>query len=372
MKHRHGRKRLAGLGLMAGLVIGAALLAGVGMSAPVATKAKADTNISVRMDFFLNEAHSGFFAAQERGYYAKEGLNVDIRPGAGSVSTVQQVAAGNDNFGMASAVAMTQQVARGADAVMIASPRQVFDGGILYWPSSGISKPTDLEGKTVALTASGFVALLLPTWAAKVGLDLKKVNTRVLDSAAGNALFGAQRVDALEGTRAQQLFYAPVNGVKPKILLYSDAGLNALGQGIIAKPSWAKANPGVTTKFLRATLKGWQWACDNPRAGGHALSHQVHDDEHVRAQPRHVEAHLHLRSHARIQGQAARLDGAEGLGHDGDDAAGQPAARHSGRRPGRVEALLELLRQLDQQEVSSRTRSTTVAARNRPGRYRRL
>ena len=139
MKHRHGRKRLAGIGLMAGLVTAAALLAGTGMSAPVATKAKADTNVTVRMDFFLNEAHSGFFAALERGYYTKEGLNVEIRPGAGSVSTVQQVAAGNDNFGLASAVAMTQQVARGADAFTIASPRQVFDGGVLYWPSAGIS-----------------------------------------------------------------------------------------------------------------------------------------------------------------------------------------------------------------------------------------
>jgi NitT/TauT family transport system substrate-binding protein len=264
MKHRRSKNLFVTLAIAA--VASAALLAGAGSSAPVAKTAQKTTDVTVRMDFFLNEAHAGFFAALAKGYYADEGLNVDIRPGQGSVSTVQQVAAGNDNFGLASAVAMTQQVAKGASVVAIASPRQVFDGGILYWPSSGINNPKDLEGKTVAITAAGFVALLMPTWAQKVGVDLKKVNTRVLDAAAGNALFGAQKVDGLEGTRAQQLFYSPVNGVTPKIFRFSDAGLNALGQAIIAQPAWAKAHPGIATKFLRATLKGWNWACDNPRA----------------------------------------------------------------------------------------------------------
>ena len=225
---------------------------------------RSETKISVRMDFFLNEAHSGFFAALEKGYYAAEGLTVEVVPGQGSGSTVQQVAAGNNTFGLASAVTMTQQVARGADVLAIASPRQVFDGGILYWPNKGISTPKDLEGKTVAITAAGFVALLFPTWAQKVGIDYSKIKTRVLDTTAGNALFGAQQVDGLEGTRAQQAFYSPVNGVTPKIFRYSDAGINALGQVIITKPGFAKSNPGITIKFLRATMKGWNWACDNP------------------------------------------------------------------------------------------------------------
>jgi NitT/TauT family transport system substrate-binding protein len=247
------------IAVLASLVVG---------TAPAAARVDVQqaTSVTVRMDFFLNEAHAGFFAALKRGYYAREGLNVEIRPGAGSVSTVQQVASGNDTFGLASAVAMTQQVARGADVVAIASPRQVFDGGILYWPDRGIRTPRDLEGKNVAITAAGFVALLLPTWAARVNLELRRVNTRVLDTVSGNALFAGRQVDALEGTRAQQLFYAPVNGVKPQIFPYANAGLNALGQAVITRPRWVRQNPGTTVKFLRATMKGWAWACDNPRA----------------------------------------------------------------------------------------------------------
>ena len=261
--HRLGTTLLLAAVLAA---VGSAFMAASGASSPVRRDAAAPAKVSFRLDFFLNEAHSGVFAAVDRGYYAAEGIELDLKPGQGSVSTVQQVAAGNDTFGLVSAVAMTQQIARGADVLMIASPRQVFDGGIIYWPDRGISNPKSLEGKTMALTAAGFVALLLPEWARRTGVDLDKVNRRVLDTAAGNALFGARRVDALEGTKAQQLFYAPVDGIRPKFLAYSSAGLNALGQGIITKPGFARANPGVTTRFLRATLKGWNWACDNPRA----------------------------------------------------------------------------------------------------------
>jgi NitT/TauT family transport system substrate-binding protein len=256
---RRSRRFARFAAVAAALAVAAVALA----AAPGSARTQA-TKVSVRMDFFLNEAHSGFFAAVDRGYYTDEGLEVEVVPGQGSVSTVQQVAAGNNTFGLASAVAMTQQIARGADVYAIASPRQVFDGGILYWPNKGISTPKDLEGKTVAITAAGFVALLMPTWAEKVGIDLSKVKTRVLDTTAGNALFGAQQVDGLEGTRAQQAFYSPTDGVTPKIFRYSDAGINALGQAIITKPGFAKSNPGVTVKFLRATLKGWKWACDNP------------------------------------------------------------------------------------------------------------
>lgn len=264
-------RRSGRLAAIAAALAVAAVALGV---APGAARQSAD-KVSVRMDFFLNEAHAGFFSALEKGYYTAENLEVEIVPGQGSVSTVQQVAAGNNTFGLASAVAMTQQVARGADVIAIASPRQVFDGGILYWPNKGISKPKDLEGKEVAITAAGFVALLMPTWAQKVGIDLSKVKTRVLDTTAGNALFGAQQVDGLEGTRAQQAFYSPLNGVTPKIFRYSDAGINALGQVIIVKPDFAKGNADLTTRFLRATLKGWRWACDNPTAATNLIRSKI-------------------------------------------------------------------------------------------------
>jgi NitT/TauT family transport system substrate-binding protein len=238
-----------------------------------AGSSSAQTKVTVRLDFFHSETHAGWFAALERGFWEKEGLDVEIRPGQGSVTTVQQVAAGNDTFGYANAVAMTQQVSRGADVIAVASPRQAFDGGIAYWPDRGISTPKDLEGKTCAITAGGFISLLYPVWAQRVNIDPAKVNSRVLDAAAGSALFGARSVDCVESTIVQaNFFYPAVNGVKPKIFRYTaaPAEMNALGFTIIVNSRQAQGNPGLVTKFVRGAIKGWAWACDNPRAATEA------------------------------------------------------------------------------------------------------
>jgi NitT/TauT family transport system substrate-binding protein len=221
--------------------------------------------VSLRLDFFFSETHAGWFAAKDRGYFEKEGLDVDIRQGQGSGITVQQVAAGNEMFGWASATAMTQQVAQGADVIAVGSPRQVSDAGIGYWPDSGISQPRDLEGKTCLMTASGFTAILFPVWAAKIGLNLDRVNQRVLDAATTSSLFAAHRGDCIESSTAGIKRFAPVNGVRPAVFLYADDGVNAGGSAIIANSRQVRANPGLVTKFVRATLQGWIWACANPR-----------------------------------------------------------------------------------------------------------
>jgi NitT/TauT family transport system substrate-binding protein len=234
-----------------------------------AKRATAD-NVSIRLDFFHSETHTAFFAARDRGYWSKQNLNVTVLPGQGSASTVQQVAAGNNTFGWANAVAMTQQVAKGADVVAIGSMRQVFDGGIAFWPDTGINErnPKSLEGKTCAMTASGFIALLFPVYAQKTGIDRHKINERVLDPAVGNSLFGAHQVDCYESTIVQAKYFFPArNGVTPSILKYSDVqGMAPLGFTIIQNSRQLRGNPGLTTKFMRGLINAWIWSCANPRA----------------------------------------------------------------------------------------------------------
>jgi NitT/TauT family transport system substrate-binding protein len=253
-------------------VVGVLALAGTASAKSAesagAARATAD-DVSIRLDFFHSETHSAFFAARDRGFWAKQNLNVTVLPGQGSTSTVQQVAAGNNTFGWANAVAMTQQVARGADVTAIASMRQVFDGGIAFWPDSGIDarNPKSLEGKTCAMTASGFIALLFPVYAQRTGIDRSKINERVLDPAVGNSLFGAHQVDCYESTIVQaKYFFAPRNGVSPGILKYSDVeGMAPLGFVIIQNSRQLRGNPGLTIRFLRGLIQGWNWACANPR-----------------------------------------------------------------------------------------------------------
>jgi NitT/TauT family transport system substrate-binding protein len=217
-------------------------------------------------DFFESDAHAGIWVAKDRGFWEEQGLDVAVTPGAGSGVTVQQVAAGNYTFGYANAFVMAQQVAKGADVLAIASPAPLFGGGVLYWGDKGINTPKDLEGKTYLGVPSGFVDQLLPLFARNANFDLSKVNVRGIDPAAGSSLFAARQGDALSGDKVQIQLYPPSNGQLPKIFLYSDYGINPLGFVLLANSRLVQGRPGIVQKFVTGLLKGWNWACGNPRA----------------------------------------------------------------------------------------------------------
>ncbi len=46
-----------------------------------------ETPVTIRLDFIIGGNHAPWFAAWEKGFYAKRGLNVTIQPGSGSADT---------------------------------------------------------------------------------------------------------------------------------------------------------------------------------------------------------------------------------------------------------------------------------------------
>jgi NitT/TauT family transport system substrate-binding protein len=231
------------------------------------SKKQALVNVTFRADFFHSDAHAGIFAGVEKGFWEKEGLNVTIRPGQGSGTTIQQVASGNDTFGYANAFVMAQQVVRGADVTAIAALRQVFDGGVVYWPDHGISQPRDLVGKLYMSVPGGFVDALLPLFAENSGgWDHKAMRNQAVDAAAGNALFAAKKADAISGTRTQLLLNPiPSGSVLPRIFAYSDYNIDPLGFVVLANSRQVVGYPGLMKKFVAGLTKAWIWACANPR-----------------------------------------------------------------------------------------------------------
>src|SRR3989344_7612539 len=61
---------------------------------------KNPTKISVALDWLPYAMHSGLYVAKERGYFADEGLEVDIHVPADAATILQVVAQGRDNFGL--------------------------------------------------------------------------------------------------------------------------------------------------------------------------------------------------------------------------------------------------------------------------------
>src|SRR5262249_26460269 len=131
---------------------------------------------SFRLDLVASGYHAPLVLAMARGYYADQGLDLEIGDGRGSTTTVRVVGAGTDTFGMASQATMALAVAEGVPVRAIAGIIQKMPEGIISIQEAGISTPKDLEGRTMAYTPGSSGELLFPAFAAATGIDAARVN----------------------------------------------------------------------------------------------------------------------------------------------------------------------------------------------------
>lgn len=75
--------------------------------------ASAGDTVSFRLDWTLSGYQLPFYWAKEKGYYARENLDVDIKEGAGSGKTVALIAGQQDDLGLADFMFMAVGAAKG-------------------------------------------------------------------------------------------------------------------------------------------------------------------------------------------------------------------------------------------------------------------
>ena len=77
------------------------------------------TQVSIALDWFPWSNHSGLYIAQERGYFADQGLEVNIFVPGDPSTVLQTVAAGRDDFGISYQPELLIAREQGIEAVSI-------------------------------------------------------------------------------------------------------------------------------------------------------------------------------------------------------------------------------------------------------------
>jgi NitT/TauT family transport system substrate-binding protein len=228
--------------------------------------------VSVRLDWLPGSNHAALFLARERGYYKDAGLDVEILPGQGSVSTLQLIGSGNHTIGLASLSAMALANSKGAPIIAIAGIMQRGPEAVVALASSNITKPSDLEGKKFGAVPSDQAQRLFDVFADVNKLDMSKIQKISLNYSNaltavinGDVDFIAAWVvpDALKVAK-----FKPI--AKP--MVFSDYGINTLGTGIVVNKTVAKEKPDVLKRFLAATIRGAQDVEKDPLAGVAAVA----------------------------------------------------------------------------------------------------
>jgi NitT/TauT family transport system substrate-binding protein len=238
--------------------------------------ARALDNVTLITDFGLNGRHAYFFGALDKGFYRDAGLDVKIVRGQGSVDAIRQVGAGNATFGFADTGSLI--LARANDRIPVRLVAIVYGKppqAIFCREDSGLKKPADLEGASIANPAGGSIPDLFPVFAKAVGIDARKVRWVVASSESLPGLLAAGRVPCIgQFTVGEAMLRAQAAPAKLVRFAYSEPGLNYYGNGIVAADATIAGKPDLVSRFVAATVRGMKDAFADPSAAG-AIMHRI-------------------------------------------------------------------------------------------------
>jgi NitT/TauT family transport system substrate-binding protein len=233
--------------------------------------AGAAEKLKLTLNWAVGPYHEAFYLAQARGYYAAEGVEVEIEPGRGSGATIQLVASGRTDIGIAGGVAAFDLAAKGAPVKVVMALRQDDGYAVLVRPGSGIKTPKDLEGKRIALQPGGIQVPLFDAFVAVNKLDKSKIQVTSVDASALLNLYAENRIDAyitIPGFEAPKL---AERGLKAEYVSLRAYGVPILGHSLTVSQRTLDQRPAAIRGFLKATLRAFGESVKDPGAAVDAL-----------------------------------------------------------------------------------------------------
>jgi NitT/TauT family transport system substrate-binding protein len=238
----------------------------LGALAVGAWPAAAQDAVSLRLNWYLGGLHVPFYYGQDLGYFSDEGIDLTINEGRGSANTAQVVAAGGDTFGMADSSSLIGLASKGAEIKSVMSLLNSTGFSVVSLAETGIRTPKDLEGKSLAVSPGDPLGQLFLAVAAHNNLDMSTISFVQVDPAAKVVAVLEKQADALLGGADDQFFLIKYQGQEPHALRFADHGANIVGMTILTQSSLIESNPDLVERFVRASVRSWEAAMENPDA----------------------------------------------------------------------------------------------------------
>ncbi|MBT3172257.1 MAG: ABC transporter substrate-binding protein [Rhodospirillaceae bacterium] len=228
-----------------------------------AQSARADDKLTVLLDWFVNPDHAPLFVAQEQGYFAAHGLEVEMIAPADPNDPPKLVAAGKADIALSYQPQLHVQVAAGLPltrfGTLIATPLNT----LLVLADGPVKSIADLKGRKVGYSVGGFEDALLRAMLARHGLTLDDITLINVNFSLSPALLAGQ-VDAVIGAyRNFELNQMDIEGHKGRAFYVEEEGVPSYDELIlVANP--AHMDRAVLRRFLDALEDGVRYLVNHP------------------------------------------------------------------------------------------------------------
>ncbi len=224
------------------------------------SKAFAAQKVVLQLPWTHQFEFAGFYAAKEKGFYAHEGLDVEIRPGGPSQTALGEVLNGNADFGVTGSELLLARTS-GQPVVAMGVIFQHSASGMVTLADTGVYTPQDFIGRRLEM---GDLSSDAETHAMLQAEGITQRQYEQVPSTFSMQKLLNKDVSAVSVFVTNQPFYLEQQNIPYRLILPRSYGIDFYGDTIFTRETLVQENPDLAKAFYRATLRGWRYAFDRP------------------------------------------------------------------------------------------------------------
>ena len=241
--------------------------------------------ISLILDWFINPDHGPIIIAEENGYFAEQGLEVEVIPPADPADPPKLVAAGKADLAVSYQPQLHLQVEQGLPLIRVGTLVATPLNCLLVLEDGPIKSIADLKGKKVGFSVAGVEEALLSAILKPHGLSFNDIELVNVNWSLSPSLMSKQ-VDAVIGAfRNFELNQMDIEGVGGKCFYLEEEGLPAYDE-LIYVANTESMDKDKLNRFLAATEKATQFIVNRPQESWEIFSNtskELQDELNKRA-----------------------------------------------------------------------------------------
>lgn len=219
--------------------------------------------LTVLLDWFVNPDHAPLFVAQEKGFFSKRGLDVELIAPSNPNDPPKLVAAGKADLAVSYQHQHQMQVDQGLPLVRVATLIATPLNSLVVLADGGIDNIADLRGKTVGYSVGGFETVLLTVMLQQAGLQLDDVKLVNVNFSLSPSLLSG-KVDGVIGAfRNFELNQLDLEGHPGRAFFVEEFGVPAYDELIIIANRNDLQRPALRA-FVDALEEGVQYLVNHP------------------------------------------------------------------------------------------------------------
>lgn len=275
----------------------------------ISSQSIAADKLTLILDWFINPDHGPIIIAAENGYFAEQGLEVEIIPPADPADPPKMVAAGKADLAISYQPQLHLQVHAGLPLVRIGTLVATPLNCLLVLQDGPIKTLADLKGRKVGFSVAGVEEALLGAILKPHGLGLSDIELVNVNWSLSPSLMSRQVEAVIGAFRNFELNQMDIEGIPGRCFYLEEEGLPAYDELIYVANRKDVADDRFV-RFLAATEKATQYIVNHPQKSWEifaATAKELQDELNKRAW-RDTVPRFALRPAAIDAGRYARME----------------------------------------------------------------